>query len=366
MKRTSRRRTSDHHQRRPIQAGRGPATSSRASRCSRRSTAAARAASRSAPRSPTARSPTSRRTTRCRCRSSSGWSCSPRWPAPPAGTTRSPATPTTRRTWRTTPAGAAGRTFPSAAGFHTSELFFTDDSGTWFFPTRDAGALVDPADEEITPELMVERHAERLVKLSDERIHLPREEPYLEGHNTWCVNVPGLAARDPGRRPRAARARGLCFLDAERLLPDRRRERPADPRHGALPRARRRRRPVPAHLLRPVHAGRDHRRARVLLLRGRPDAAGDGPRRLDVRRRRPLLDARRLGQPRGPRARLPLRRGRALVGTQPDRPRGRLRGVLPTAPRRHARRRRRLLRAQVRRRRAAQRRYARRMERVGR
>ena len=36
-------------------------------------------------------------------------------------------------------AGAAGRTFPSAAGFHTSELFFTDDSGTYFFGTRDAG-----------------------------------------------------------------------------------------------------------------------------------------------------------------------------------------------------------------------------------
>ena len=27
-------------------------------------------------------------------------------------------------------AGAAGRTFPSAAGFHTAVLFFTDDSGT--------------------------------------------------------------------------------------------------------------------------------------------------------------------------------------------------------------------------------------------
>jgi hypothetical protein len=40
---------------------------------------------------------------------------------------------------------AAGRTFPSAAGFHTAELFFTDDSGLYFFPTRDAGALVDPA-----------------------------------------------------------------------------------------------------------------------------------------------------------------------------------------------------------------------------
>src|SRR3954463_220850 len=86
---------------------------------------------------------------------------------------------------------AAGRTFPSAAGFHTSELFFTDDSGVYFFPTRDAGALVDPAGEELTPELMVERHQERLRKLSEDRLHLPREEPYLEGHNTWCVNVPG-------------------------------------------------------------------------------------------------------------------------------------------------------------------------------
>jgi hypothetical protein len=50
--------------------------------------------------------------------------------------------------------GAAGRTFPSAAGFHTAELFFTDDPGLYFFPTRDAGALVDPATDQVTPELM--------------------------------------------------------------------------------------------------------------------------------------------------------------------------------------------------------------------
>ena len=31
----------------------------------------------------------------------------------------------------------------------------------------------------------------RLRKLSDGRLYLPAEEPYLEGHNTWCVNVPG-------------------------------------------------------------------------------------------------------------------------------------------------------------------------------
>src|SRR5262245_1228839 len=89
------------------------------------------------------------------------------------------------------PNAAAGRTFPSAAGFHTAELFFTDDSGTYFFPTRDAGALVDPAKEEITPNLMVERHLGRVLRLSDGRLNLPAEEPYLEGHNTWCVNVPG-------------------------------------------------------------------------------------------------------------------------------------------------------------------------------
>src|SRR3954463_10150079 len=79
--------------------------------------------------------------------------------------------------------GAAGRTFPSAAGFHTVELFFPDDSGTYFLPTRDAGALVDPAVESVTLELMLERHAGRIRRLSDRRVHLPRQEPYMEGHN---------------------------------------------------------------------------------------------------------------------------------------------------------------------------------------
>jgi hypothetical protein len=101
---------------------------------------------------------------------------------------------------RTTRRGRRGAP-SSAAGFHTAELFFTDDSGVYFFPTRDAGALVDPATEELTPELMVERHRDRLRRLSDGRLHLPREEPYLEGHNTWCVNVPGsllVKSRNPG------------------------------------------------------------------------------------------------------------------------------------------------------------------------
>src|SRR5687768_5143557 len=108
--------------------------------------------------------------------------------------------------------GAAGRTFPSAAGFHTAELFFTDDTGVYFFPTRDAGALVDPAVEEITPQLMVERHTSRLRRLSDRRLHLPAEEPYLEGHNTWCVNVPGSLLVIPVADIAQHMLAILCFL----------------------------------------------------------------------------------------------------------------------------------------------------------
>jgi hypothetical protein len=109
-------------------------------------------------------------------------------------------------------AGAAGRTFPSAAGFHTAELFFTDDSGTYMFPTRDAGALVDPGDEDVTVELMLDRHAERIVKIDDRRIEFPREEPYYEGHNTWCVNVPGSLLAFPVGDLAQHTLAGMMFL----------------------------------------------------------------------------------------------------------------------------------------------------------
>jgi hypothetical protein len=35
------------------------------------------------------------------------------------------------------------------------------------------------------------RHRERIRKLAEGRLYLLAEEPCLEGHNTWCVNVPG-------------------------------------------------------------------------------------------------------------------------------------------------------------------------------
>lgn len=107
---------------------------------------------------------------------------------------------------------AAGRTIPSAAGFHTSELFYTDDTGLYFLPTRDAGALVDPAEEEITPELMIARHRDRVIRLSDTRLYLPRSEPYLEGHNTWIANEPGSLLVIPIADIAQHHIANLCFF----------------------------------------------------------------------------------------------------------------------------------------------------------
>ena len=110
-------------------------------------------------------------------------------------------------------AAAGGRTFPSAAGFHTAEFFFTDDTGLYFLPTRDAPALVEPdRDGSIDLHAWVEAHRRRIRKLSDTRLHLPAEEPYMEGHNTWCVNRPGSTLLIPVADIAQHTLLILCFL----------------------------------------------------------------------------------------------------------------------------------------------------------
>ena len=52
----------------------------------------------------------------------------------------------------------SSRTFPSADGFITSEILYTDDNGTYFFPTG-------------------------IRKLSGKRFYISREEPYMEGQH---------------------------------------------------------------------------------------------------------------------------------------------------------------------------------------
>lgn len=81
---------------------------------------------------------------------------------------------------------ATGRTFPSAAGFHTSQLFFTDDTGIYVLPSRDEAPR-----EFDSIERWISHTAGSCVRISDTRLELPREEPYMEGHNTWIANHPG-------------------------------------------------------------------------------------------------------------------------------------------------------------------------------
>jgi hypothetical protein len=89
-------------------------------------------------------------------------------------------------------AGAGGRTFPSAAGWQTSELFYTDDNGIYLFATRDAPALVEPdAEGKLDIEALLEAHRGRIRKLSEGRLSLPVTEAHIDGHNLWCANQPG-------------------------------------------------------------------------------------------------------------------------------------------------------------------------------
>lgn len=90
-------------------------------------------------------------------------------------------------------AGAAGgRTFPSAAGFHTSKTFFTDDEGVYVLDTRDTPAAAEPdAGGAFDIEALLGALEQRVRKLQDGRLRLPPEVPCVEAHNTWVVNRPG-------------------------------------------------------------------------------------------------------------------------------------------------------------------------------
>ena len=88
-------------------------------------------------------------------------------------------------------AGAAGgRSFPSAAGFATTEFFYTDDDGAYFLPTRDMAPVTGDGGP-VDLRAWLDAHKARVVKLADGRLNIPAEVPHMEGHNTWCANVPG-------------------------------------------------------------------------------------------------------------------------------------------------------------------------------
>ncbi len=110
-------------------------------------------------------------------------------------------------------AAAGGRTFPSPAGFHTSEVFFTNDEGVYLFATRDAPALVQPKpDAPPDLEALLEAHRARIRKLAEGRLNIPAQEPYMEGHNTWCANRLGSLLLIPVGDVAQMTIAILCFL----------------------------------------------------------------------------------------------------------------------------------------------------------
>ena len=87
---------------------------------------------------------------------------------------------------------AGGRTFPSAAGFHTSTTFFTDDDGVYVLDDRDAPAFAErETDGSLELDDLLESVRRRTRKLKDGRLDLPPEVPYTEAHNTWVANHAG-------------------------------------------------------------------------------------------------------------------------------------------------------------------------------
>lgn len=109
-------------------------------------------------------------------------------------------------------AAAGGRTFPSAAGFHTSDLFFTDDSGVYFLSTRDLPAQ-KPQDVEgdFDPSAWLAQHQKRIRQISDQRLQIPVEEPHIESHNLWIANRPGSLFAIPVVDLAQHMLLGLCY-----------------------------------------------------------------------------------------------------------------------------------------------------------
>ena len=108
---------------------------------------------------------------------------------------------------------AGGRSFPSAAGFHTTEFFFTDDKGVYFFPTKDMpSATADTQNYQTDLNAYLEAHTSRIVKLSDGRLNIPAQPQHMEMHNEWCANVDGSTLIIPVSDLAQHVLLNLCYL----------------------------------------------------------------------------------------------------------------------------------------------------------
>lgn len=86
-----------------------------------------------------------------------------------------------------------GRTAPTAGGFGTPAMLFTDDRGTFLVNTRDvvpdAMRAFEGAEDEVRR--IVALVDAQTVRLSDRRLDLPAAPPHMLEPNLWMANAPG-------------------------------------------------------------------------------------------------------------------------------------------------------------------------------
>lgn len=89
-------------------------------------------------------------------------------------------------------ARSTGRTVPAALGVGNCDLFYTDDTGTFFVSTRDARDDGNWAHDRLSDaERLIAGVKDRTRRLDPKRIELPREEPHYSAENLWNANVRG-------------------------------------------------------------------------------------------------------------------------------------------------------------------------------
>lgn len=87
-----------------------------------------------------------------------------------------------------------GRTFPTAGGFGTPAMLYTNDNGTYITNTRDiqpSGVSELGDDLKASAESIINVCRENTTKLSGERLDLPAEPPHMLEPNIWMANAPG-------------------------------------------------------------------------------------------------------------------------------------------------------------------------------
>ncbi len=107
----------------------------------------------------------------------------------------------------------SGRTFPSPCGSHGTELFYTNDEGTYIVKVRGTHPERMREIAELDDiEKLVETFKERRIQIGEGRLDLPHSSPALMSLNIWNANRPGTTLFMPVCDPTEELINGLFLI----------------------------------------------------------------------------------------------------------------------------------------------------------